>query len=202
MSGMSKEGVSRSQVRRRRQVAHQKILSTECSRPERLPILMKILMTKVLLTGIPGTGKTAMGDYFATKRSFEHFDIEEFLKAPPPKTVNDILSTISNTTTSHQNVVVTWGFMPTQDIPTIRYIQSIGFNMIWLGGNDRAAYREYTKRNLVNKMTRSVSDRNWSVQMHNIGLMNLKQFGAHQINPFTKRGKFRSKEAIARDVLA
>src|SRR5882672_2875201 len=95
----------------------------------------------LLLTGIPGTGKTEMGRFLAREHGFVHFDVEEFLATPQPQA--DILRRVDEERASGKDVVVTWGFMPGQDEPAIRAIQRMGFRMIWFDCDRRAAHRVF-----------------------------------------------------------
>jgi len=83
-------------------------------------------MRLLLLTGIPGTGKSEMGRFLERKHGFVHVDVESFLKASPPKTHADIFHLAECQKATEKDVVITWGFMPGQDEAAIRSLQQIG----------------------------------------------------------------------------
>src|SRR5438552_2268444 len=102
----------------------------------------------LLITGVPGTGKTWFGDKFAINFGFVHYDLEEQqtlnrLAANPAQFIAEII-------TRNENVVVTWGFLPdeTQTAIVLQFRNS-GFKLIWFDGNRPAALREFQKRNTV-----------------------------------------------------
>ena len=81
----------------------------------------------MLITGIPGTGKTCYGNKFAAEFGFAHFDLEE------PNTVNrcdsDPARFIDDLLRSGSNFVVTWGFAPDHpySIQTVLQFRTAGF---------------------------------------------------------------------------
>ena len=97
----------------------------------------------LLITGIPGTGKTSYGDRFASEFGFVHRDIED------PATAQELCTNpnfIEDLTV--QNTIVTWGFDP-QDAVSLNFIRQFrqaGFKLIWFDGNREAALREFEAR--------------------------------------------------------
>jgi adenylate kinase family enzyme len=106
----------------------------------------------VLITGIPGTGKTTYGDEFAKEFGFLHYDLEDQqtlnrFVANPAQFIGELLN-------ENKDVVVTWGFGP-DDEPSISLVQqlrSAGFEWIWFDGDRPAALREFQKRGTVQEI--------------------------------------------------
>jgi adenylate kinase family enzyme len=102
----------------------------------------------LLITGIPGTGKTWYGDQFANQFGFLHYDLEEqstlhLLGANPAQFIAELAS-------RNENVVVTWGFVPDATQTAIVFqFRDAGFKVVWFDGNRPAALREFRKRNTV-----------------------------------------------------
>jgi len=117
----------------------------------------------LLITGIPGTGKTCCGNKFAREFDFLHHDLENQqtqtlnrFNANPAQFIGELLK-------EKRNVVVTWGFRPDceRSVSLVLQLRSAGFKWIWFDGNRPAALREFQKR-------ATVSERDLHVQMHRI----------------------------------
>src|SRR5215471_15479739 len=106
----------------------------------------------LLITGIPGTGKTTYGNEFARELGFLHYDLEE------EQTLNHFLADpvefIRKASTGNKNVVVTWGFVPDDErsVSLAQQFRIAGFDWIWFDGNRPAALREFLKRATVQEI--------------------------------------------------
>jgi len=147
----------------------------------------------LLLTGIPGTGKTEMGRFLEREHGFVHIDVEEMLLTPPPKTHRDILFSAIAHKTYGSDVVITWGFLPGQDEPTIRALQGQGFQIVWFEGDHQAAHRAFKRRG-------TVPLRLFHGQIERIKLLDIDSFRPHRLNPF-ENGEFLAREVIAKRLL-
>jgi len=95
---------------------------------------------RLLITGIPGTGKTTFGNYVRDRYSYEHVNVEELQKSGLPWNF-DVLN-------NDGKVIVTWGFWP-QDYPeieTIKKLKERGFVLIWFDGDRSAALKAFNRR--------------------------------------------------------
>jgi hypothetical protein len=103
----------------------------------------------LLITGIPGTGKTCYGDKFASELGFLHYDVED--SATAQRLMSDPGGFIEELTRPEQNVVVTWGFHPgdSGSLEILRRLRGAGFNLIWFDGNRPAALSAFRKRGTV-----------------------------------------------------
>jgi len=104
----------------------------------------------LLLTGIPGTGKTWYGEKLASDFGFDHYDLEQQqtlnrFGANPAQFIADIIR-------RGKKAVATWGFVP-DDVQTAIVLQfrDAGFKWIWFDGNRPAALHEFRKRGTVSE---------------------------------------------------
>ena len=86
---------------------------------------------KILITGIPGTGKTTIGNYLALAKGYEHLDIEEALKRHDT-TGSEIIQNFIDSPS--ENKVITWGFIPEIDDNGVKKFLDLGYKMIWFNG--------------------------------------------------------------------
>jgi adenylate kinase family enzyme len=107
------------------------------------PVIERDLL---LITGIPGTGKTCYGDKFAMEFGFVHHDIEnqqvrDRIGRDPTQFIRELLN-------EKKNVVVTWGFHPKDELSLchLRQFRDDGFKLIWFDGNRPAALASFQKR--------------------------------------------------------
>lgn len=146
----------------------------------------------ILITGIPGTGKTAVGEYLRQHHGFSHLDFED--GATLATFSQDKDGFIANAL-KQKKAVITWGFMPYHQAKHVIKIKKMGFSLIWFDGNRIAAFREFMKRG-------TVSEAAFFHQMSNITSSNVIDVIQPKIvNPFDKDGKFRALDQITKEVL-
>jgi len=90
-------------------------------------------MTKLLLCGMPGAGKTTTG-LGLEKLGWTHFDCE--------KPGNNWSQNPETALPDSKNVVLSWGFLPHQE-PTVSMLLELGYVAVWFGGR-----REYLLESL------------------------------------------------------
>lgn len=156
----------------------------------------------LLLTGIPGAGKTTAGLTLASRHGFVHMDAEEYAQSRSASTIQEWVAIweafaqqVDREVRQGRDVVVTWGFMPGVDNLTVRLLQSRGFKMIWFDGNREAARREFLRR-------KTVSADELAAQMGRIADLDLASFGPTEYNSFGIDGNFLPRETIADQLLA
>jgi hypothetical protein len=100
---------------------------------------------RLLITGIPGTGKTTLGHHLNTSRGYTHFDLEDRetlsrLTAPQSSFLYKVISTIGD-------VVVTWGF-PVNDwaVTQVVLLRANGFHLVWFDGDRSIALKIFNRR--------------------------------------------------------
>jgi len=148
----------------------------------------------LLITGIPGTGKTTYGNKFAVEFGFLHRDLEDqetlnHLVADPPKFIRGLLR-------ENRNVVVTWGFAPDDQASPylVQLFREAGFQWIWFDGNRPAALREFQRRG-------TVSERDLYVQMHRIENSRVvERLKPIVINSFDEHGQFKPANELLEEI--
>ena len=146
----------------------------------------------LLITGIPGTGKTTVGDHLAERHGFRHVNRE----VHEPRIFTDDPRRFLEETPS--DVVATWGFRPLapEDVAGVVGLCSLGFRGVWFDG-----YRPWALRQVIESPTKSESD--FYLQMRNVEISGIRQtIQFPTVDPFTPSGEFREKTAIAQELLA
>ena len=146
----------------------------------------------LLITGIPGTGKTTYGDKFAEEFGFLHCDLED------QETLNrfntDPMQFIGELLNQRKNVVVTWGFGPDceRSVFLVQQLENAEFKWIWFDGNRAAALREFRKRG-------KPTEQALSIQISRIESSRIvERLKPIVINSFDHRGQFKpTKELLA-----
>jgi adenylate kinase family enzyme len=152
---------------------------------------------KILLTGVPGTGKTTIGKYLATKHEFYHQDMESNAFEPVRQANSNISSFLENLRT-HQNIVVTWGFGPFTDRPIIDALMADEYILFWLDGDRIASFVNFMHREKHNDKMEYL----YYLQMMNIVSSNIiNQLKPTLINPFLESGKLRPIGEITIEIL-
>ncbi len=151
----------------------------------------------LLLTGIPGTGKTDAGRHLARAHGFVHLDAEAFIisrnvqnRAEWEAAWAEFRSQAEGHHLAGKDVVITWGFIPGQDDPVVRALQAMGFTMVWFDGDRAAARREFLRRG-------NVSAELLDLQLARIAALDIDSFAPIQLNPFDERGEFLPRAIIA-----
>jgi gluconate kinase len=156
----------------------------------------------LLLTGIPGTGKTSAGEYLAHHHGFAHLEAEVFAGSRSISNRQEwetlwqeFLARADALKKAGKSVVITWGFMPGVDDKTIRSLQAMGFTMVWFDGDRKAARREFLRRG-------TVPEQLLDVQLKRIATLDLDSLSPIKLDPFDDKGKFLPRETIAEALLA
>jgi adenylate kinase family enzyme len=150
----------------------------------------------LLITGIPGTGKTTYGDNFAKEFGFLHHDLEDIqtlnrFNTNPAQFIGELLN-------EKKHLVVTWGFGPDCDrsVFLVQQLRDAGFKWIWFDGNRPAALREFQKR-------ATVSERDLHVQMNRIEQSRIvERLKPTVINSFDDRGQFKPTKQLLAEIRA
>ena len=152
-------------------------------------------MKLLLITGIPGTGKTYMGDYLEERCDFKHFDMEKIIPSFGRNYWQFLTSAISEARESNKNIVITWGFMPGVDNDKILKLKEMGAKMIWFDGNREAAKKAFLARG-------TVSEAALNIQMNRIENTDITRiFNPIVFNTFKDDGSFLTKEEITSKLL-
>lgn len=147
---------------------------------------------KLLITGVPATGKTTVGNYLQANNSFHHVDMEandwlnkrEFLENP--------LAFIK-ALEQYDDVVITWGFQPFEDVDAIRRLTNNGFNLLWFDGNRERAAKVFVNRDRHDPIA---EDRFWA----QVGAINesevMKTLDPKVVDVFNNKG-FKSTALVS-----
>ena len=147
----------------------------------------------ILLTGIPGTGKTYYGNAFEHRFGFTHYNLEDAgtlsrLSSNPSKFIEQILQ-------EQRDIVVTWGFFPDgQQTEVVKQFKSNGFKLVWFDGNRSAALRAFNERG-------TVPEELFDAQIQRIDESKVVQaIEPFIINTFDKNEKFKNPATILGEI--
>ncbi len=126
------------------------------------------MVQRLLITGIPGIGKTRIGKFLQKELSYRHEDIEEWqgrdeelCTGPENPDLELIDLKIRKFVEDESDVVAVFGFRPDSkvDIAIVeRLKQNWNFRLFWFDGNRGAALREYFNRELPIYEERGLKD--------------------------------------------
>jgi adenylate kinase family enzyme len=148
----------------------------------------------LLITGIPGTGKTCIGNRLANESEFLHFDLED--PAVLDRWSENPTEFVQAIAQQGRNAVVTWGFNPDHEpsVQSVLYFKQSGFKLVWLDGNRPAALREFRKRG-------DVAEMRFHVQMHRIEHSKIiDRIKPSIINSFDELGQFKPVEKLLDEI--
>ncbi len=153
-------------------------------------------MRLLLITGIPGTGKTTIGDHLAEHHGFRHIDFETAdLVRFWQYGERGFRKQLSALKQQKQDTVATWGFVPDAQLGMVKLMRSLGFEWVWLDGDRAAARRVFVAR-------ATVPEHLLDVQMQKIATyIDLDKLRPRIVNPFDGMGTFRPVPEVAADVL-
>lgn len=146
----------------------------------------------ILLTGIPATGKTTLGNYLKNNHGFKHIDFEDAISlnqfAKDPDTFLESLA-------KEDKVVISWGFCPDEiQTPMVIYLKTKEFNLFWLDGDHVSALREYIRRNTGAKSA-------FYYQMFRIESFEVvSKITPTVINTFNPKGEFKELAEITKEL--
>lgn len=151
----------------------------------------------ILITGVPGMGKTTLGHYLQQHHGFHHFDREAFATWPrwQRRLWNKHLFWF--VTLMHWwygKIVITWGFSPRFDLQVIQQLTALNASLIWLDGDRGLAYKNYLQRGGDNRAA-------FFVQVFQLDRLKNTGLAAKHYNSFTEAGEFKSLTQQAREVI-
>lgn len=152
----------------------------------------------ILLTGVPGMGKTTLDHYLAEHRGYYHFDREVFETWPrwQRRLWNKHLPWfVTLMRWWYRKVVITWGFSPSLDLQVVQQLTALGVTMVWLDGDRDLAYKNYLQRGGENRAA-------FFVQVFQLDRLKNTGLAALHYNPLTDTGRFKPVEQRADEVLA
>ena len=151
---------------------------------------------KLLITGVPGTGKSTIGEHLAKNNDFFHLDMEKNGFAPVrelKKKETKFLKKLE----PHKNVVITWGF-GFFSRPLVENLRKNGFVLFWLDGDRVASFKTFMQRDKHD--TRSEYEY-YSQLMGIIASDIVERLKPIVINPFTKSSELRPTAQVAEKII-
>jgi hypothetical protein len=101
------------------------------------------VVVRLLISGIPATGKTTLARYLAAHHGYAHTDMEagnwtgrEALKQDHETFLAGLPG----------NALLSWGFGPYEDRPHVERLVRAGFTLVWLDGDHAVALRRFLIR--------------------------------------------------------
>ena len=159
---------------------------------------------RILITGIPGTGKTEIGEYFQSAHEYKHVNCEKLrgeeelrvLIYRPDEFIGPLLK-------EPKNVIVTWGFVPGKfEKDAVIRFKDTGFRLFWFDGNRPAALRVFLNREKYNPEKKAM-ELAFYCQMRNIMMSNIVEaINPFSINTFDEKGEFKSKNQIYNEIIS
>jgi hypothetical protein len=172
-------------------VAHRK---SRGGRTLKHPTSLRLL----LITGIPATGKTCMGEHLRELHGFKHADFEgPQLGHYLPDGITLDRARIEQLKQQGRDAVITWGFVPDTQLAAVLVFRDLGFRWVWFDGDRESALREYLA------LGRLKSD--WDRQLGKISAYIdpwMDSLAPVIVNTFDADGQRRALCEVARDVLA
>lgn len=154
-------------------------------------------MAKLLLCGVPGTGKTTLANYLEAEHGFFHRDMEANEFAARKEFTQDPTGFLKRLT-NHKDIVLSWGFRPFKDRATVEELVQADFRLIWLDWDRVVSFRNFMQRENNNP----ISEATYYEQMQSIITTGIVELLRPQIiNPYTATGNFKQLEAIASEIL-
>ncbi|MBI2439663.1 MAG: hypothetical protein HYV45_03645 [Candidatus Moranbacteria bacterium] len=143
---------------------------------------------KLFICGIPGTGKTTIGNSLEKHYGFLHIDLEGPLFG---EVENLSLVFFERLVKNTNNIVITWGFPPEESsLEIARYLKDNGFTCVWFDGNREAARSVFKKRG-------TVSEDMFDIQVKSIDEKNvLRKIRPLCYNTFQENGRFKKEGVI------
>lgn len=145
-----------------------------------------------LVTGVPGAGKTCLGEYLEKNHNFQHYDFETNIYND---FINDKENFINKIKLSNKDMVITWGFGPDSGgIALVVYLRQNGFKLFWLDGNRVGSFKAFLMRG-------DVSLEAYYFQMYRIENSKVIDIlKPIQMNPFNNDYSFRDKEELIKEM--
>jgi adenylate kinase family enzyme len=154
-------------------------------------------MKLLLLTGIPGTGKTTVANFLVEQHDFRLLDFEDVptLSRYWQFGTRGFRTQLKTLKQRGQDIVVDWGFVPSAHLDMVKFMRSLGFEWIWLDGDREAAHRAFTKRGTVGEQA-------WQIQLKAIAHIDLVALNPRVVDPFYSTGEFRAVEDVVSELLS
>jgi len=154
------------------------------------------VMAKILISGIPGTGKTTVAEHLAEHFGYTHIDMEaESFRAR--RELEEDAQAFLGRLAPADKLVLSWGFGPYMDRPSVEKVLAAGYKMVWLDGDHVTTLRNF--------LTRERNDRHKEADYYGQMQMILATEVAERLRPIRvdpfKGDEFRPVEDIAAEII-
>jgi hypothetical protein len=153
-------------------------------------------VTKILLSGLPGGGKTMLGDTLAADYGFSHADMEadNWALAEAHRAPEAFLRAFPD----DQDVVLTWGFQPLASLHVVQVLVRGGFTPVWLDGNRAHFFASFVRRERGNPIMEAC----YHQQLGRIAQARvLEAIDWRIVDPFQPDGTFRPLDEVAAEII-
>ena len=147
----------------------------------------------ILITGIPGTGKTTYGKEFEKRFGYVHLDLENSsllreLSSGPAEFIEALVK-------RRKDIVVTWGFLPDErQTSIVEQFKARGFKLVWFDGNRPAALKAFIRRD-------TVSENFFYLQMYRIEDSKvIQRIKPLKVNTFDQGGQFKGAARVLKEI--
>ncbi|HZM63642.1 MAG TPA: hypothetical protein VFB59_00760 [Candidatus Saccharimonadales bacterium] len=153
-------------------------------------------MPKFLISGVPGSGKSTVANFIEKEHGFYHIDFEsegfrpKYEFSQNPEMLTDLAA--------KEKIVISWGFGPFIDKPSIKRIIQEGFTFTWLDGDRVASFKYFMDR----EQNDPIMEYLYYGQMQMIVATDIvEQLKPRIVNPFTD-STFRPVAEIVAEILS
>ena len=164
---------------------------------------------RILITGIPGSGKTTIGEYLKNNFNYFHMDMESdenlgYLKIE--KMLDNPVEFIEEFINKFSNIVITWGFIPgDRHIEIINMLKKdYNFMLIWFDGDRKSAKNAFIRRSKKKgEKYFKIAMEELNLQIPSINNSNvIERINPIIINTFDDNQNFKNSEEVIKEILA
>jgi hypothetical protein len=153
-------------------------------------------VTKILLSGLPGGGKTRLGNLLTADHGFSHTDMEadSWALMEAHRNPEAFLRSFPH----DRDVVLTWGFQPLASLDVVKVLVRGGFTPVWLDGNRAHFYASFMRRERGDPIMEALYHR----QLGRITQARvLEAIDWRIVDPFEPDGTFRPPDEVAAEII-
>jgi adenylate kinase family enzyme len=159
-------------------------------------------MKRILIAGVPATGKTTIGQYLEKKYNFRHFDVEGEEANPSVSRIGKLFWDLNidrfleHVEEDGRNTVITWGFVcdNQRSLTIINMLQKRRFKFVWFQAKEHMAREAF-----LNRGTGNIYD--FDCQMERIRKLDLSIFNSPIIITTLDKNGRKDKNEIIEEII-